>query len=78
MPSPLPIKIYLEAVAKYREGKKEEAAQLLAESLGAINPSPIMRNSIDRLLERNTMPNDVILQILSTEVSKGEEGNGGK
>ena len=71
MPSPQPIKLYLEAVAMHREGKKEQAAQLLAESLGVSEPSPVIENCIDRLLTQNTMPNDAILKILSTEVAKG-------
>jgi len=60
----------------HREGKEEQAAQLLAESLGASKPGSLMRSSIDEFLKQNTMPNDAILKILSTEVSKGE--NGGK
>lgn len=71
MPSAEPIKLYLEAVAMHREGNKEQAAQLLAESLGASEPSPTIRNYIGKLLEENTMPNDVVLQVLSTEVAKG-------
>lgn len=71
MPSPQPIKSYLEAVAMHREGNEEQAAQLLAESLGTAKPSPIIKDFIGQLLTENTMPNDAVLQVLSTEVAKG-------
>lgn len=71
MPSPHPIKLYLEAVAMHREGKKEQAAQLLAQSLGVSEPSPIIRDLIDKLLTQNTIPNDAVLQVVATEVAKG-------
>ena len=71
MPSPQPIKLYLKAVASNREGNKEQAAQLLAESLGVSEPSPVIQDFIGQLLTRNTMPNDAVLQVLATEVAKG-------
>lgn len=74
MPSLQPIKLYLEAVDMHRGGNKEQAAQLLAQSLGVSEPSPLIRDFIDKLLEQNTMPNDAILKILSTEVSKRRDG----
>lgn len=71
MPSPQRIKLYLEAVAMHREGKEEQAAQLLAESLGVNEPSSIIKDSIDQLLTHDTIPNDAILQVLATEAAKG-------
>lgn len=72
MPSARPIKLYLEAVEAYKSGDKEEAAQKLAQSLGASEPSNIIRGSIDKLLSTDTMPNDAVLRMISTEVSKRE------
>lgn len=77
MPSIEPIKLYQEALEKYKQGNKEEAAQKLAQSLGVDEPSDVIRNSIDRLLSANTMPNDAVLKILSTEVSKRRDGKEG-
>lgn len=70
MPSAEPIRLYLDAVEAYERGNKEEAAQKLAQSLGADEPSALMRSSIDKLLSTDTMPNNAVLKILSNEVSK--------
>lgn len=72
MPSASPIKLYLEALEAYNRGEEEGAAQKLAQSLGADEPSDVIRSSIGKLLSTDTMPNDAVLKIMSTEVSKGK------
>jgi hypothetical protein len=75
VPTAEPIKLYIEAKEAYDRGDREAAVQLLAQSLGADEPSDVLRNSIGKLLSRDTLANDAILQIISTEVAKsgGEE-----
>lgn len=77
MPSAKPIKLYLEAVEAYNRGDKEAAARKLAQSLGTDEPNTVIRGSIDRLLSAGTMPNDAVLKILSTEVTKRRDGKEG-
>jgi len=43
---------------------------MLAEAVGAEKPSTVLLGSIDKLLEHNTTPNDIILQIIATETAK--------
>lgn len=71
MPSAKPIKLYLEAVEAFREGNREQAAQKLAESFGADSPSSVIEDVLDSLFLVDSLSNDAVLQILSTEVSKG-------
>jgi len=70
MPSAEPLKIYQEALELYKKGDKEQAAQMLAEAMGTEKPSRILLGSIDQLLERDTEPNDIVLQIIATETAK--------
>ncbi|MBA7516365.1 hypothetical protein ES705_08413 [subsurface metagenome] len=75
MPSASPIKLYLEALEAYNRGEEEGAAQKLAEALGAKEPGPVIINSLDKFLNYGSMPNDVALQIVATEVSKSRGNN---
>jgi len=43
---------------------------MLAEAMGTAKPSRVLLNSIDQLLERDTEPNDIVLQIVATETAK--------
>ena len=70
MPTSEPLRLYLEALESYNQGNRETAAQKLAEAFGAKEPSPVITNSLDRFLNYGSMPNDVALQIIATEVSK--------
>jgi len=70
MPSAEPLKIYQEAVNLHQKGNRQQAAQMLAESIGAENPSRVLLDSIDLFLERDSAPNDIILRILATETAK--------
>ena len=65
-----PLKIYQEAVKLYQKGNKQEAAQMLAEAVGAEKPSAVLLESLDKLLEHNTTPNDIVLRIIATETAK--------
>lgn len=73
MPNPLAIKKYLAAKEAYDKGEHDDAAQLLAESLGAEHPSSVIEHSLGRLLEVDTLANDAILGILASETSKREK-----
>jgi hypothetical protein len=76
MPSAQPIKSYLEAVDLYRAGDREAALQKLTEALGGEKPSAVIEANIDRLLKLGSLPNDAVLRIISTEVTKHHgEGN---
>ena len=70
MPSAKPVKAYLEAVKLHQRGNRQQAAQMLAEAVGAEKPSTVLLESIDKLLAHNTTPNDIILQIIATETAK--------
>jgi len=43
---------------------------MLAEAMGAEKPGTVLLESIDKLLEHNTTPNDIILRIIATETAK--------
>jgi len=75
MPTPEPLKLYLEALENYNQGNREAAAQKLAEALGAKEPSPVITNSLDKFLNYGSMPNDAALQIIATEVAKSGGDN---
>lgn len=70
MPSAEPFKIYQKAVELHKKGNREQAAQMLAESMGTKKPSTVLLESVDKLLEHNTTPNDIVLQIIATETAK--------
>jgi hypothetical protein len=70
MPSVKPIKSYLEAVDLYRAGNREAALQKLAEALGSEKPSAVIEDNLDKLLRPDSLPNDAVLRIISTEVAK--------
>ena len=70
MPSAEPLKIYLEAVKLHQKGNKQQAAQMLAEAVGAEKPSTVLLESLNKLLEHDTTPNDIILKIIATETAK--------
>jgi len=74
MPTSKPLRLYLEALESYNQGNRETAAQKLAEAFGAKEPSPVITGSLDRFLNYGSMPNDIALQMIATEVSK----SGGK
>ncbi|HUV52280.1 MAG TPA: hypothetical protein VMW64_04310 [Dehalococcoidia bacterium] len=75
MPSAKPLKLYLEALENYNQGNRETAAQKLAEAFGAKEPSPVITNSLDKFLDYGSRPNDAVLQIIATEVSKSGGNN---
>ena len=64
-----PLKEYLEAVENYWNGDREQALDKLANALGADQPTNVMKNSLDKLLQPG-LANDAILKILECEVKK--------
>lgn len=70
MPTANPIRLYLEAREIYAKGDRDGAAQKLAESIGADKPSPVIINSLDKLMTLDTLPNEAVLQVLATEAAK--------
>ena len=55
-----PLSLYLEAIEAYKKGDKDEAAKLIADSVGADAPTPFMKETIDQL----TKPNQAILALI--------------
>ena len=64
------MKAYLEAVKLHQRGHRQQAAQMLAEAVGAEKPSTVLLESLNKLLEHDTTPNDIILKIIATETAK--------
>lgn len=61
-----PLKTYLLGRDAYREGKKEEALKLIAQSMGADQPTPMMKSALGELCDLN----DAALTILLHEAGK--------
>lgn len=76
MPSAEPMKAYQEALRLHQKGNRVEAAQRLAEAMGTEKPSAVLLQSLDKLLEHDTAPNDIILRIIATESSKVKKESG--
>jgi hypothetical protein len=64
------MKAYQEAVKLHQAGNREQAAQKLAEAMGAEAAGSTILESLDKFLEHDTEPNDIILQIIATETAK--------
>lgn len=62
-----PLANYIRAREEYHAGHKEEALQLLTESMGLEKPTPIMRDALDKLVDLN----DVALTLVLHEIIKG-------
>ena len=61
-----PLKKYIKAIKAQESGNSEEAAQLLAESVGADRPTLIMKNSLGNMLDAN----DAVLTLILHESGK--------
>lgn len=61
-----PLRKYIESRDALKAGNKDEAAALLAESLGTDKPTPYMSSALEQLTE----PNEAALTIILHE-SKG-------
>ena len=61
-----PLEDYLKAIDLYNNGKKEEAMQCIANSVGVEEPTQYMRGAIDKL----TKPNQAILALIINESRK--------
>lgn len=72
MPNSEPIKQYVNAVLSLKGKQPILSSSYLARSLGSkkVFTPPAIRNNIKKLLTPNTLANDAILKILSTEVAK--------
>jgi hypothetical protein len=72
MPNVEPIKNYIAAVKAIEKGWTAEASRLLTSSIGGDSDKvpPVIEHSISKLLKEDTMANDAMLKLLSTEVSK--------
>ena len=73
MPTPQPLKQYLEAVKHHQEGNEEAAAESLAAAMGAEKPSNMIRQSLGDFLDHDTVLNDMALRIIATETAKRED-----
>ena len=72
MPNAEPIKQYVNAVLALKGKQPDMSSSYLARSLGSKNVKipPVIRNNVQKLLKSNTLANDAVLKILSTEVAK--------
>ena len=70
MANPEPIKQYLDAVESLKTGDKDKAAESLALALGGERPSPIMRHSIEKMLTPGTYPNELVIQLVASTVTR--------
>ena len=61
-----PLKKYIAARDAMRDGDRDEAVQLLAESVGVEAPTPIMEDSAEALLDSN----DAALVLVMAETRK--------
>lgn len=64
-----PFEEYIEALKAKLAGKNQEAAQLLANSLGAPKPTAAIENNLDRFFEKGTT-RIMAYRILEAEVRK--------
>lgn len=62
-----PLKSYLEGRDALKSGEKDKALKLIADSVGATEPTPFMKSSLHLLAE----PNDAILTLIIHR-SKGD------
>lgn len=63
-----PLKRYIEAIEAKNSGDRKKALDLLAESVGIKEPTEIMRNSLDKMLDSN----DAVLTVILDRIEKGE------
>lgn len=56
-----PISDYIEAALAYKDGDKDEALRLLASSMGVNEPTQIMRENLDKLIDTNMAAMAIIL-----------------
>ena len=76
MPNPEPIKQYMAAVEFLKSGDKDKAAEYLALALGGQESSPIIRDSVEKMLTPDTYINDLIMEcVASTVTRKDDHGN---
>lgn len=73
MPTPQPLKQYLDAVKHHQEGNEEAAAESLASAMGVEKPSNLMKDAIGDFLDTDTVHNDMALRIIAAETAKREE-----
>jgi hypothetical protein len=66
-----PLKKYLQAIEAYEEGKMDQAAQLIAESMGMEKPNEIISNpkSLKSLCSKQN-PNIAVAALMAREMDK--------
>ena len=72
MPNSEPIKQYVNAVLALKGNHPDMSSSYLARSLGSkkVKVPPVLRNNVKKFLTPNTLANDAMLKIVSTEVAK--------
>jgi hypothetical protein len=70
MPSSEPIKNLMKAVQSLEQGQRQTSAIHLANALGG-NPTPMIQENLNQLLNVDSAANDIVLEIVSSEVNKG-------
>ena len=64
-----PLSDFVASQEAYKKGNKDEALSLLAKSVGAQAPTPMMRDNLSKLLGSGE-PADVVLTLLMKEGDK--------
>jgi len=62
-----PLKKYILARDEFRNGNKDTALKLLADSIGAEKPTPIMTDSLGKLVDLNDAALTLILHRMKEE-----------
>lgn len=65
-----PIDNYLTALAQLQKGKKEEAVKHLSMALGSKEPTSVIRNNAERILDINSTAHGILLPLIAHESRK--------
>lgn len=72
MANPEPIKQYLDAVESLRIGDKNKAAEHLTLAIGGEEPTPAIRDSIEKILTTGTYINELMIGLVASTVGRRE------
>ena len=72
MANPEPIRQYLAALESLRAGKKDKAAESLTLAIGGEIPSPLIRDSVEKMLTPDTLINELVLRLVASTITRRE------
>ena len=62
-----PLKDYIKAIEANKQGNREKALKLLTSSIGLEEPTQVMKDNLDNMLDSN----DAILTLIMKEIEDG-------